>query len=640
MCGIAGIVSRGEEPVLEHEIADMCEALVHRGPDDGAMHLGPGVGLGSRRLSIIDLDSGRQPIRNEDRSIHVVFNGEIYNYRELRRELLKRGHRFRTETDTETIVHLYEDHGADAVQKLRGMFAIALWDDRRRRLLLARDRLGIKPLFYAETPGRLLFASELKAILQLPEVERELSFRSLSHLASHMSTPIDESMIRGVRKLPPGHLLIFEPDRPIAIERYWDVNFENGIGGSEADFREELRFTLDEAVKLHLLSDVPLGAFLSGGIDSSAVVAAMTRAGAGQVKTFSIGFAEPEFNELEKSRRVARHFQTDHHELVVEPDVFSILDDLVWHLDEPFGDSSAIPTYMVSKLASGHVKVVLSGDGGDELFAGYDKYAVERKERLFRFLPHPARQLLGSISEAMPEGMRGRNYLRHMSLEGPKRYVDASILFRREEKKSLFQPDVFRKLSRYRTTDFHERCLAHPQADWLSALQYLDLHTYLPLDILTKVDRMSMAHSLEARVPLLDHRLVELAARIPPGLRLRGEVRKYLFKQAVAADLPEDIIGQKKQGFAVPLGRWFRGRLSSFVRDLLLSETSRRRGILNPAYIESLLHRHQEGAPLDLPLWTLVSLELWCRRFLDASPRLAASSTSRRRDTARTGVLA
>ncbi|HEY7816859.1 MAG TPA: asparagine synthase (glutamine-hydrolyzing), partial [Vicinamibacteria bacterium] len=612
-----------------HEVAAMCDAIVHRGPDDGAVHVGPGVGLGIRRLSIIDLETGRQPIANEDGSIHLVFNGEIYNYRELRRELSGLGHRFRTESDTETIVHLYEEHGPDYVSRLRGMFAFALWDDRRKRLLLARDRLGIKPLFYAAVGERLLFASELKAILQLPEVERELSWRAVSHLLSHLSTPIDESIIRGVKKLPPGHLLILDRYRAPVVERYWDVVFEADFNRSEEDLREELRSTLDEAVKLHLASDVPLGAFLSGGIDSSAVVATMARSSSAPVKTFSIGFSEPEFNELDKARLIARRFGTDHHEIVLEPNAVDVIDDLVWYLDEPFGDPSALPTYMVSRLASRHVKVVLSGDGGDELFAGYDKYVVERRERRFRFLPGAARRLLSLASAGMPEGMKGKNYLRHMSLDGWHRYVDAQLLFTLDEKRSLFHPDAFRNLARFRTTEYQQRCLWAADADWLSSIQYLDLHTYLPLDILTKVDRMSMAHSLEARVPLLDHRLVELAARIPPGLKLRGEVRKYLLKQAVKDDLPPEILDQKKQGFAVPLGRWFRGDLSSFVRDLLLSETSRKRGILNPAYIERLLQRHDRGKPLDFSLWTLLSFELWCRKFLDSPTRVSAESVYR-----------
>jgi asparagine synthase (glutamine-hydrolysing) len=625
MCGIAGIVSSGERPVFEHEVVSMCDAIVHRGPDDGAVHVERGVGLGIRRLSIIDLERGRQPIHNEDGSIHLVFNGEIYNYRELRAELTSSGHQFYTESDTETIVHLYEEHGPDCVSRLRGMFAFAIWDDRRKRLLLARDRLGIKPLFYAAVGERLLFASELKAILQLPEVERELSWRAVSHLTSHLSTPIDESIVRGVKKLPPGHLLILDRDRSPVVERYWDVLFEPDPGRTEEDFREELRSALDDAVKLHLASDVPLGAFLSGGIDSSAVVAAMARSSSAPVKTFSIGFTEPEFNELDKARLIAQRFGTEHHEIVLEPNAIDVVDDLVWYLDEPFGDSSALPTYMVSKLASRQVKVVLSGDGGDELFAGYDKYEVERRERRLRFLPRPARRLLAMASTAMPDGFRGKNYLRHMSLEGWHRYMNAQILFDRDEKRSLFQPDVFRLLSRFRTTEYHQRCLARAETDWLSSIQYLDLHTYLPLDILTKVDRMSMAHSLEARVPLLDHRLVELAARIPPHLKLRGEVRKYLFKQAVKEDLPPGILDQRKQGFAVPLGHWFRGGLSSFVRDLLLSDTCRKRGILNPRHVQSLISKHEQGKPLDLAIWTLMSLELWCRKFLDGAARAPAA---------------
>ena len=595
----------------------MCAAMVHRGPNDEGYHLGIGAGLGMRRLSIIDLDTGHQPVRNEDGSIWTVFNGEIYNFKELRGELERQGHSFYTATDTETIVHLYEEYGTHCVEKMRGMFAFAVWDETRRQLLLARDRLGIKPLYYTEVNGRLLFASELKAILQCPEVERSLNWRAVQHLFTFLCTPSSESIVEGVHKLEPGHSLTYSPGQRIRIERYWDVQFQPDYGRSEDYFVERLRDLLEESVRLHLVSDVPLGAFLSGGIDSSAVVATMARLTPAPVKTFSIGFAEEDFNEVQYARRVADALGTEHHECILQPDVLAILKDLTFHLDEPFGDSSAIPTYMVSKLAAEHVKVVLSGDGGDELFAGYDKYLVEGKERKYRFLPAPARRVLGVIGTMIPEGIRGRNFLRHISLAGGQRYLDASTLFRWEQQRMLFRPEVFAWLSSYDPWQQAGEFLARANGNWLSALQYLDIQSYLPLDILTKVDRMSMAHSIEARVPLLDHKLVEFAATIPPELTLRTGTTKYIFKRAMRGVLPPEILARPKHGFAVPLGRWFRGQLEHVVRELLLSDTSRRRGIVNSDYVGKLLEWHAKGRDLDLHLWTLISFEMWCRTFLD-----------------------
>lgn len=627
MCGIAGIMSFNGRPVSSEELRLMCAAVVHRGPDDDGFYFSTGVGLGMRRLSIIDLETGRQPVRNEDGSVWVVLNGEIYNFRQLRGELEQRGHWFYTATDTETIVHLYEEYGTRCVEKMRGMFAFALWDERRRQLLLARDRLGIKPLYYADVGGRLVFASELKAILQLREVEARLNWGAVNHLFTFLSTPQSESVIEGVRKLEPGQILIASPGRELRVERYWDVNFEPDYGRSEEYFVERLRELLAESVSLHLVSDVPVGAFLSGGIDSSSVVAMMSKLTSGPVKTFSIGFTEGDYNELEYARLVSKKFGTEHHELILEPDVIETLEDLAWYLDEPFGDPSAIPTYMVSKLASEYVTVVLSGDGGDELFGGYDKYIVEERERRYGGLPAPARRVLGIVARMMPEGMRGRNFLRHFSLTGWERYLDASTLFRREAKKKLFRTEVFELLSNYDLWHVEAEYLAKVNGSWLSALQYLDLKSYLPLDILTKVDRMSMAHSIEARVPLLDHKLVEFAATIPPELKLRQGTTKYIFKRAMRGILPDQIIDRPKHGFAVPLGRWFRGQLGNFIRELLLSERSRGRGILNTAYIEQLLKRHEKGRELDFQLWTLISFELWCRIFLDDRPRRMTGRT-------------
>jgi asparagine synthase (glutamine-hydrolysing) len=405
--------------------------------------------------------------------------------------------------------------------------------------------------------------------------------------------------------------------RALQIERYWDVKFTPDESATEDALVEELQARLAESVRLHLISDVPLGAFLSGGIDSSAVVATMARLTPGRVKTFAIGFAEAEYDELCHARAVADRFGTEHHELVLRPDVVSIAEDLAWYLDEPFGDTSAIPTYMVSKLAAEHVTVVLSGDGGDELFAGYDKYVVEGRERQYDQVPSGLRRMLGAVGTRMPAGMRGRRFLRHMALDGAGRYLDASMMFRADELGRLFQPDAFAEIASRDICSPALSQLRGMDADWLSAVQYCDLNHYLPLDILTKVDRMTMAHSIEARPPLLDHELVEFAARIPARLRLRDGQTKYLLKRAMRGVLPDAIIDRRKHGFAVPLAHWFRGELSGFARDLLLSDTCRRRGLFNADYIEQLLQLHERGRDIDLQLWTLMSTELWCRRVLD-----------------------
>ena len=445
MCGIAGIIRWNNQPVFEHEIRSMCRMMVHRGPDEEGIYVNDGVALGMRRLSIIDLEGGQQPVFNEDRSICVVFNGEIYNYQELHEQLVRAGHTFRTDSDTETIVHLYEDYGARCVDHLRGMFAFAIWDMRHKRLLLARDRLGIKPLYYAETDGGIAFASELKPILALPEVDRTVNWQALSHLFTFLATPASQSIINGVKKLEPARLAVAERGSSLRIERYWDVEFEPDEISTEGELIEQLREVLADSVAAHEISDVPVGAFLSGGIDSSAVVATMAARQPGRrIKTFSIGFAEDGFDELVHARKVAKAFGTEHHELVLKPDVVSIVEDLAWYLDEPFGDTSAIPTYMVSKLAAEHVKVVLTGDGGDELFAGYDKYVVERREREYDRVPAALRGMAGAIGDAMPEGMKGRRFLRHLALDGPKRYLDASTLFRSDEMEQLFQTQRLR----------------------------------------------------------------------------------------------------------------------------------------------------------------------------------------------------
>ena len=618
MCGIAGIIRWDQKPVAEGDLRAMCRAMVHRGPDEEGIYIAGGVGLGMRRLSIIDLANGQQPVSNEDGTVWVVFNGEIYNYRELRRQLESRGHVFRTSSDTETIVHLYEDFGARAVDHLRGMFALAIWDERNRQILLARDRLGIKPLYYAEREGELVFASELKPILELQHIDRSLNWEAVNHLFTFLVTTSSQSIVDGVKKLEPARVAVASRGNALRVERYWDVTFEPDEQASEGELIERLRALLVEAVQLHQVSDVPVGAFLSGGIDSSAVVATMSRLNAEPIKTFSVGFHDADYSELGHARRVAALCNTDHHEIVLDPDVIPIVEDLAWFLDEPFGDTSAIPTYMVSKLAAEHVKVVLTGDGGDELFGGYDKYVVEDRERAYDRVPAKFRRVAGAVGRAMPEGMRGRRFLRHLALDGYRRYLDAQTLIHADEMRRLFHADALAGMAHYDPLAASMSDL-NGYSDWMSAVQYRDLQSYLPLDILTKVDRMTMAHSIEARPPLLDHRLVEFAATIPTRFRLQNGTTKYLFKKAMQGLLPAEIIDRTKQGFAVPLARWFRGELAGFCRDVLLSSTCRNRGYLNTSYIERLLQMHLRGRDLDLQLWTLLSFELWCRRFLDSS---------------------
>ena len=534
MCGIAGIVRWNGAPVFEPEIRGMCGAIVHRGPDEEGVYLGDGVAIGMRRLSIIDLEGGQQPISNEDGTVWIVFNGEIYNYRELRRELEAAGHTFRTDSDTETIVHLYEDLGARCVERLRGMFGFAIWDERKRQLLIARDRLGIKPMYYAERNGELVFSSELKPILTLGHIPRTVDWGAANHLFTFLSTPSDQSIVEGVKKLEPAAVAIASPGRPLQIQKYWDVEFRPNETATEAELVEQLRALLVESVTLHQVSDVPVGAFLSGGLDSSAVVALMSKPAAGRLKTFSIGFAESEFDELPYARDVARAFGTDHYDLVLRPDAVGIVEDLTWYLDEPFGDTSAIPTYMVSKLASEHVKVVLSGDGGDELFAGYDKYVVEGRERRFDRIPSPLRALAGAVGRAMPEGMTGRRFLQHLALDGAHRYLDASTMFRATELRKLFSPDAFRRLAAHDPLTESTACIAA----WgrrLARVGAVSRSAHLPAARHPHQGR-SRDHGALARGAAAAARpsAGRVRGHVPARFRLRDGTTKYLFKQAHA----------------------------------------------------------------------------------------------------------
>ena len=632
MCGIAGFVesSSVDAPFSLEAAQDlvhrMCTVIRHRGPDDEGMLVEEGAGLGMRRLSIIDLSTGHQPIHNEDRTVWVVFNGEIYNFRELRRELEDAGHRFYTSTDTEVIVHAYEQWGRSAIRRLRGMFGLAIWDKRTRTLLLARDRVGIKPLHYARVNGRLYFGSEIKSLLCAPDLPRDLDVGAFDHYLSFLYTPPDESIFRAVRKLPPGHLLTWTNGR-IQIDRYWQWPASEDYSGNELEAIADLHDVLADAVGSHLVSDVPIGAFLSGGIDSSVVVGLMAKTSGARVKTFSIGFDVPEFDELEHARRVARHFGTDHHEFVVKPDAIGILDRLIEHFDEPFADSSAIPTWYVSEMARRHVTVVLSGDGGDELFGGYDRYLPHPRVAAFdRYSPRALRRVAALAATTLPHGTRGKNFLRHVGRDDRQRYVDSIRFFGVDEKAALLSRDITAQLT---GADPEARLARHfdryEHLPWPSQMMRFDAETYLPEDVLTKVDRMSMAHSIESRVPLLDNAVIEFAARLPSAMKIRNGRRKHVLKEVAAALLPPEIIARPKQGFGVPIGVWFRGNLRELFGDTLLSPRSLQRGYFQPAFVRRLIDEHVAGKrDHTLRLWQLVVFERWHQQYIDDPVRQIA----------------
>ncbi|HVF50397.1 MAG TPA: asparagine synthase (glutamine-hydrolyzing) [Pyrinomonadaceae bacterium] len=627
MCGIAGFVGadnlvRGPEraAVLER----MCRIIRHRGPDDQGTLLTEDVALGMRRLAIIDLAGGHQPLSGCDDALSIVFNGEIYNFQELQPELEARGHRFRTHSDTEAIVHAYEEFGESCVEHLRGMFAFALWDGRARKLFVARDRAGKKPLYYTTTPqGVFLFASELKSLLEYPSVGRETSAEALDAYLTFGYVPDPLSIFQGIRKLPPAHSLTFD-GREVAVKQYWDLPFETDRTRRRVeDYLEELRALLDESVRLRLMSDVPLGAFLSGGVDSSAVVGLMARHMSQPVKTFSIGFQEDSYNELKYARVAAKHFATDHHEFIVTPDICDIVDELVWHFDEPFADSSAIPTYMVSKLARQFVTVALSGDGGDELFAGYTRYVIDRQRSGFARLPRMLRRgVMQPLSRHLPHAAWGRNFLHNVALDPLDRYIDSVSVFTSLNKRSLYTDDFRRSLNGQTdgaVAQFRDYAARVRTGDPLDSLLYLDSKTYLPGDILTKVDRMSMAVSLEARGPLLDHKLMEFVARIPAPLKLHGLETKHIFKRALEGLVPAEILHRPKQGFGVPIDQWINRQLRARIRETLTERRTLERGLVEPRYVRTLLDEHERGRrDHATPLWTLLMLELWHRTFADA----------------------
>jgi len=622
MCGIAGMLAEPGRLADSRLLRAMTGILAHRGPDGDGHHEDGRVGLGHRRLSIIDLATGEQPMSNDDASVWITFNGEIYNYRELRRELESRGYRFRTASDTEVIIKAYEAFGPDCVGHLRGMFAFALWDSRRRRLFLARDRAGIKPLVYAWNGRRLLFASELKALLQAPDLARELDSEALRDYLTFLYIPSPKTIFRGIRKLPPASYLLLDADggEPV-IRRYWQLEFRPEAGRGEAEWIEGLRAQLADAVQSHLVSDVPIGAFLSGGVDSGSVVALMARAAQGPVRTFSIGFEDEAFDEVGYARQVAQRYHTDHYEFVVKPDALEALPRLAWQFDEPFADSSALPTYYVSKITREHVTVGLSGDGGDENFAGYTRYA--RALALHRGLDRGpgrlVRPFLALGGRLLPTGARGQGYLALLGADPVERYFQIMTGGRIGALRGLLGADVRDSVMPGLGPDrFRAHAGAAAAHDYVAALQRIDIETYLPEDILTKVDRTSMLVSLEARVPLLDHVLMEYVATMPTALKLSDTGGKAIFKHAMADALPHDVLHRPKMGFGVPLARWFRAELGDHAREVLLDGRTRRRGLLDPDAVAGLLEEHRSGRrDRATLLWAVLCLEEWARVWLD-----------------------
>jgi asparagine synthase (glutamine-hydrolysing) len=614
----------------------MCEALVHRGPDSRGVHVDGGAGLGVQRLRVIDLVSGDQPIFNEDRSVAVVLNGEIYNYRELRSRLERSGHRFATDGDTEVIAHLYEDEGPDCVRSLTGMFAFAVWDTSRGQLLIARDRVGKKPLYYSLRRGALTFASELGAVLQDPEVEREVDHQALDCYLALRYVPAPFSAFRSVRKLPPATTLVLRDGKP-SCQRYWKLDYGSKRDPESDDLvYEEIRDRIREAVRRRLISDVPLGAFLSGGIDSSAVVAAMAERSSQPVRTFSIGFTSDGYDELPLARLVAERFGTDHEELVVEPDALDVLPRIVRHYGEPFGDSSALPSFYVAQMASERVTVALNGDGGDESFAGYPRYVANRLLARLDVLPLELRRRVASLSTGLSEGANATSATNRLRRLG-------AVLPLAPEDRHLGYVSHLNGLDRERLYTPDYRAVVGPsvlpdvvRGPWRSSSGHsvldrmldVDVQTYLPGQLLTKIDIATMAHSLEGRSPLLDHEFMAFAASLPDRFKVRGTETKVGLRRALRGWVPDEVLDAPKKGFRLPIADWFRGPLASYTRDVLLDPGTRQRGLFDEGYVRELLEGHQAGrADNAAGIWSLLMLELWYREFVDPARPPALAET-------------
>ena len=619
MCGICGVIHRQKDhPVEFNDVKRMCDVIRHRGPDDEGQFVQDNVGIGMRRLSIIDLSTGAQPIFNEDRSLAIVFNGEIYNHDDIRLELLAKGHQFRTKADTEAIIHAYEEWGVDCVEKLNGMFAFAIWDGRKQRLFLARDRIGIKPLYYFQDNDQLVFGSELKSIVQISSVPREIEPKALDTFLTFEYIPSPYSIFKNVFKLPPGHWMIYE-DGQAKVRPYWNLEYQKSEL-SEKQLFQKFDELLEDAINIRLMSDVPLGAFLSGGLDSSTIVAMMRRRNE-SVKSFSIGFDDPTYNELPYARAVAEHFNTEHFEEIITPDVAHLTEKILWMLDEPFGDFSVFPTYLVSEMARKNVKVVLSGDGGDELLAGYDTYIAQKVAQRYAKLPSFLRKgMIEPIVNALPPTNKKKGFINKSKrfIEGARlsdhlQHVRWMIFMQSAEKEMLYSADFSDSLHGYNSFGFIEDYFRRSASDEpLDQQEYVDIKSYLVDDILVKVDRMSMANSLEARVPFLDHRFVEFAATLPGSLRLNGKRTKHILKASLERELPNQIINRGKEGFSIPIKNWMKNELKPMMLDSLSESNVREKGFFDPKFVNRLVDEHLKGEENHSHrLWALMVFHMW-----------------------------
>ncbi len=628
MCGICGILDYNKNALIKEELLRrMCHELEHRGPDDEGIYISseisPCVGLGHRRLKIIDLsDAGHQPMPNEDGTIWLVLNGEIYNYKELRFELENKGHKFKSNTDTETIVHLYEEYGEDCVKSLRGMFAFAIWDKRNETLLLARDRVGKKPLIYYHKYDNFCFASEFCALLGSGLINKDISFEAINYYLTLGYIPAPLTIYKEVYKLPPAHILILKNNK-ITIKKYWELDYRNKIKITEEEAIPETIRLLKEAVKIRLYSDVPLGAFLSGGIDSSTVVALMSQLSGNRIKTFSIGFEEKDYSELKYARNIADRFNTEHHEFIVKPKALEILPLLVERYGEPYADSSCIPTYYVAQQTRKYVTVALNGDGGDESFAGYERYQAML---VAEGIPGAIKKIASGFSSILPDSINSKNNLRRIkrflkaiALSSEHRYIQWVGIFDDVLKKDMYSDEYAKIVNKSDPLNFISSYLDNSSGmSRIDSLLYTDVMTYLPYDLLVKVDIASMANSLEARSPFLDHKLMEYAAKLPAEYKMKKLVKKYLLKKAIKDLVPPQNIYRKKMGFGVPVGEWFRSELKGFLSETILSERSLKRGYFKKECIKEMVSKHiQRKADYTFQLWALLMLELWHQRFID-----------------------
>lgn len=641
MCGIAGVASLNENHVREDILHRMARVLEHRGPDDEGFYLSKEnnpasklkVGLGHKRLSVIDIDTGHQPMTNADKSLWIVYNGEVYNFQEIREDLIKKKYRFYTRSDTEVILRLYEEKGIDCLNDLRGMFSFCIWDAKNEKLFLARDRVGQKPLFYYFKNGKFIFGSEIKAILEHDDVARRVDPDSLDDYLAYGYVPPPGTMFKDIRQLPPAHYLIFD-GRETKIKKYWQLKYDNKLSISLADSEERLYELLGEATKLRLISDVPLGVFLSGGVDSSCIVALMSKFSSGKVKTFSIGFKESDFNELRYAKAISERFGTEHKELIVQPKALEILPKIAWHYDQPFGDSSCIPTYYVSKMTREFVTVALNGDGGDESFAGYHRYKGMKFAQSVSNLPAWLLRAFYRVVEAL-----GKTFIpesKSVNINHARRFFEPLMkkmgyrdtymawlnYFTLEDKAELYSRRI-QDMVRDRDAGMYLGNIIRESdaKDIVEKIMNADVMSYLPEDLLVKVDRATMANSLEARSPFLDHKVMEFAASLPLKYKLNGSQTKYVLKKAFAKEIPPSFLNRKKKGFGVPVGRWFSGELSDFVRDMLLSTRALKKDIFSRDYLTKLISEHDLGKRDHTHrIWALLSFEMWHRTFIDREP--------------------